>query len=161
MTAIPDSGVVGLVGFGGCRADDGRAEIASRQAAGPSALGSPLALASAARGVLETLQGSGFSFNLDVNGALLVSPASALRDDQREAIRTHRIGLGLLVLLRDEADMSDERRRCEDCSNLQANGRYSAAAAGLIPGAPHDYSPAPAVLQRCAFFRAYWLKELA
>ena len=93
------------------------------------------ALATAARGILQTLESAGLTLAVTDAGALQVSPASALRPDQRVAIRDHRAGLVALLRLRGSLFIDDERHRCSDCVHLQRKGYCAMAQKGLMPSA--------------------------
>ncbi|WP_436074603.1 hypothetical protein [Acidovorax delafieldii] len=110
------------------------------------------ALATAARGILQTLESAGLTLAVTDTGALQVSPASHLRPDQRVAIRDHRAGLVALLRLRGALFIDDERHRCSDCVHLQRKGYCAMAQKGLMPGVNPWFTPAPHVLQHCHFF---------
>ncbi len=110
------------------------------------------AMATAARGILQTLESAGLTLAVTDTGALQVSPASALRPDQRVAIRDHRAGLVALLRMRGALFIDDERRRCIDCMHLQRKGYCAMAQKGLMPGVTPWFMPAPNVLQHCHFF---------
>lgn len=152
-TIFPDAvssepAVVGLVGFGGFQPADG----ASTFCADAGLTDADKALATAARGILQTLESAGLTLAVTDAGALQVSPASALRPDQRVAIRDHRAGLVALLRLRGALFIDDERHRCSDCVHLQRKGYCAMAQKGLMPGINPWFMPAPHVLQRCHFF---------
>lgn len=109
-------------------------------------------LATAARGILQTLESAGLTLVVTDAGALQVSPASRLRPDQRVAIRDHRAGLVALLRLRGALFIDDERRRCTDCVHLQRKGNCAVAQRGQMPGVNPWFMPAPHVLQHCHFF---------
>jgi hypothetical protein len=140
--------VVGLVGFGGFQPADG----ASTFCADAGSTDADKALATAARGILQTLESAGLTLAVTDAGALQVSPASALRPDQRVAIRDHRAGLVALLRLRGALFIDDERHRCSDCAHLQRKGYCAMAQKGLMPGVNPWFTPAPHVLQHCHFF---------
>ena len=108
----PDPGLVGLGGFGGCLAVNGAHKIcADAVSSEPAVVGlvgfggflaanrpstfcadagltdADKALATAARGILQTLESAGLALAVTDAGALQVSPASALRPDQRRLAR--------------------------------------------------------------------------
>lgn len=152
-TICPDAvssepAVVGLVGFGGFQPADG----ASTFCADAGLTDADKALATAARGILQTLESAGLALAVTDAGALQVSPASALRPDQRVAIRDHRAGLVALLRLRGALFIDDERHRCSDCVHLQRKGYCAMAQKGLMPGVNPWFTPAPHVLQHCHFF---------
>lgn len=173
--AAPD--LVGLVRFGGCLTVNGAHKICADAGAsdadvvGLVPIGGLLpanrpstncpdtgltdadkALATAARGILQTLESAGLTLAVTDAGALQVSPASALRPDQRVAIRDHRAGLVALLRLRGSLFIDDERHRCSDCVHLQRKGYCAMAQKGLMPGVNPWFTPAPHVLQHCHFF---------
>lgn len=143
-----EAAVVGLVGFGGFQPAD-RPSTFCPEAGLTDA---DKALATAARGILQTLESAGLTLAVTDAGALQVSPASALRPDQRVAIRDHRAGLVALLRLRGALFIDDERRRCIDCVHLQRKGYCAMAQKGLMPGVTSWFMPAPNVLQHCHFF---------
>ena len=152
-TICPDAvssepAMVGLVGFGGFQPADG----ASTFCADAGLTDADKALAMAARGILQTLESAGLTLAVTDVGALQVSPASALRPDQRVAIRDHRAGLVALLRLRGALFIDDERHRCRDCAHLQRKGYCAMAQKGLMPGVNPCFTPAPNVLQHCHFF---------
>lgn len=110
------------------------------------------ALANAARGILRTLEDAGLTLAVTESGALQVSPASALRIDQRVSIGQHRPGLVALLRLRGALFVEDDRHRCRDCVHLQRKGNCAVALRGQMPGVNAWFMPAPNVLQRCHFF---------
>jgi hypothetical protein len=140
--------VVGLVGFGGFLA----ANRPSTFCADGGLTDTDKALARAAQGILQTLESAGLTLAVTDAGALQVSPASALRPDQRVAIRDHRAGLVALLRLRGALFIDDERHRCRDCVHLQRKGYCAMAQKGLMPGVNPWFTPAPHVLQHCHFF---------
>jgi hypothetical protein len=143
-----DPGLVGLVGFGGFQPANG----ASTFCAGARLTDADKALATAAQGILQTLESAGLTLAVKDAGALQVSPASALRPDQRLAIRDHRAGLVALLRLRGALFVEDDRHRCRDCVHLQRKGNCAVALRGQMPGVNAWFTPAPNVLQRCHFF---------
>ena len=143
-----ESDVVGLVGFGGFLA----ANRPSTFCADAGLTDADKALARAARGILQTLESAGLTLAVTDAGALQVSPASALRPDQRVAIRDHRAGLVALLRMRGALFIDDERHRCSDCVHLQRKGYCAMAQKGLMPGVNPWFTPAPHVLQHCHFF---------
>lgn len=172
-----DPDLVGLVRFGGCLAVNGAHKICAEAdsvdaplvglvpiggflaANRPSTFGpdaglsdADKALANAARGILHTLEDAGLTLAVTASGALQVSPAGALRPDQRVAIRDHRAGLVALLRLRGALFIDDERHRCSDCAHLQRKGYCAMAQKGLMPGVNPWFMPAPHVLQHCHFF---------
>lgn len=172
-----DPGLVGLVPFGGCLAVNGTHKIcADAVSSEPALVGlvgfggflaanrpstfcadggltdADKALATAARGILQTLESAGLTLAVTDAGALQVSPASALRPDQRVAIRDHRAGLVALLRMRGALFIDDERHRCSDCVHLQRKGYCAMAQKGLMPGVNPWFMPAPHVLQHCHFF---------
>jgi hypothetical protein len=177
MTAAHTSAVVGLGGFGGCLPANGAHKISAKAyskdaavvglvpiggllpANRPSTFGldavlsdTDKALATAARGILQTLESACLSLAVTDSGALRVSPASTLRPDQRIAIHQHREGLVALLRVRSEAFIDDERHRCRDCKHLQRKGYCAMAQKGVMPGVNPWFMPAPNVLQHCQFF---------
>ncbi|WP_228896382.1 hypothetical protein [Acidovorax sp. Leaf73] len=143
-----NAAVVGLVGFGGFPPADG----ASTFCADTGLTDADKALATAARGILQTLESAGLTLAVTDAGALQVSPASTLRPDQRVAIRDHRAGLVALLRMRGARFVDDERHRCSDCVHLQRKGYCAMAQKGLMPGVNPWFMPAPNVLQHCHFF---------
>ncbi len=181
MTAPHTSPLVGLVGFGGFTSDNWRTEFcASGEETGtqadPDLVGlvgfggfapanrpstfcpdtglthADEALATAARGILRTLEEAGLTLAVTESGALQVSPASTLRIDQRVAIGQHRAGLVALLRLRGALFVEDDRHRCRDCVHLRRKGNCAVALRGQMPGVKAWFMPAPNVLQRCHFF---------
>ena len=181
MTAPHTSPLVGLVGFGGFTSDNWRTEFcASVEETGtqadPDLVGlvgfggfapanrpstfcpdtglthADEALATAARGILRTLEEAGLTLAVTESGALQVSPASTLRIDQRVAIGQHRAGLVALLRLRGALFVEDDRHRCRDCVHLRRKGNCAVALRGQMPGVKAWFMPAPNVLQRCHFF---------
>jgi hypothetical protein len=146
--------VVGLVGFGGFCPADG----ASTFCADAGLTDADKALATAARGILQTLESAGLALTVTDTGALQVSPASSLRPDQRVAIRDHRAGLVALLRLRGALFIDDERHRCRDCMHLQRKGNCAVAQRGQMPGVNPWFMPAPDVLQHCHFFHPHSLE---
>lgn len=173
-------GLVGLGGFGGCLAVNGAHKICAEADSGDAPLvglvpiggflaanrpstfcadaglsDADKALANAARGILRTLEDAGLTLAVTDSGALQVSPASALRIDQRLAIREHREGLVALVRLRGALFVDDDRHRCIDCVHLQRKGTCAVAQRGQMPGVNPWFTPAPQVLQHCHFFHPH------
>ena len=181
MTAPHTSPLVGLVGFGGFTSDNWRTEFCAPgeetgTQADPDLVGlvgfggfapanrpstfcpdtglthADEALATAARGILRTLEEAGLTLAVTESGALQVSPASTLRIDQRVAIGQHRAGLVALLRLRGALFVEDDRHRCRDCVHLLRKGNCAVALRGQMPGVKAWFMPAPNVLQRCHFF---------
>lgn len=148
MTAPHASPVVGLVPIGGFLAANG----SGTNCTDAGLTDADKALAMAARGILQTLESAGLALAVTDTGALQVSPGSALRPDQRVAIRDHRAGLVALLRLRGALFVDDERHRCSDCAHLQRKGYCAMAQKGLMPGVNPWFMPAPNVLQHCHFF---------
>lgn len=144
----PAPGLVGLVPIGGLLAANRPSTF------GPDAglSDADKALANAARGILRTLEDAGLTLAVTDSGALQVSPASALRIDQRVAIGQHRAGLVALLRMRGALFVEDDRHRCRDCVHLQRKGNCAVALRGQMPGVNPWFMPAPNVLQRCHFF---------
>ena len=134
-------GLVGLVANGGFRPADGPVTFSHDEAATWHA-----------PNLLHALQGAGFTLDLSPTGALLVSPASALTEADRLAIRRHRDALvGLILAQRQAAE--DDRRTCRQCRHLRSDGRCAQAARGRLPGASRRLEPVPDLLQRCEGFQ--------
>lgn len=102
--------------------------------------------------LLARLQSRGLSLSATVDGALQVSPASALDDATRAAIVLHKAAL--FALLRGADVLADDRPRCRDCYHLQTAGNCAMAAQGRLPDAPRWHTPPKNVPARCHLFCA-------
>lgn len=102
--------------------------------------------------LLARLQSSGLTLAVTAEGALQVSPASALDEATRAAIALHKSSL--IDLLTGADVLADERHRCRDCYHLQTAGNCAMALQGRLPGLSRWHTPPKDVPARCHLFCA-------